>query len=141
MKVSTKGRYGLRAILDIGTYSATDFVSIKNISEREEISENYLEQLMMPLKKAKLVKSNRGMKGGYQLGRDAADISVGDVLRALEGDLYPVNCAERLEKEGCLVADNCVTKNVWARLYQAINEVVDNITLADLIQEKREQEQ
>lgn len=87
MKISTKGRYGLRAFIDLACYGAEEPVSISSISARQEISERYLEQLMAKLKKAGLVKSIRGAGGGYRLAKDAAEVSVGDVLRALEGDL------------------------------------------------------
>ena len=93
MKISTKGRYGLRAFIDLACYGAEEPVSISSISARQEISERYLEQLMAKLKKAGLVKSIRGAGGGYRLAKDAAEVSVGDVLRALEGDLEPATCA------------------------------------------------
>ena len=92
MKLSTKGRYGLRAIIDLARYSETEPVSISSIAARQEISERYLEQLVALMKKAGLVKSIRGASGGYVLARPAAEISVGDVLRALEGSLEPVKC-------------------------------------------------
>ena len=93
MKLSTKGRYGLRALIDLAQYSGEAPVSITSISDRQNISERYLEQLMSMLKKGDLVKSLRGAGGGYVLARDAADISVGDILRALEGSLDPVECS------------------------------------------------
>ena len=99
MKLSTKGRYGLRALIDLAQYSAETPVSITSISARQNLSERYLEQLMSMLKKAGLVKSVRGAGGGYVLAKDMAEISVGDVLRALEGSLEPVECAG-LEPDG-----------------------------------------
>ena len=93
MKLSTKGRYGLRALIDLAQYSEETPVSITSISKRQDISERYLEQLMSMLKKAGIVKSIRGANGGYILARDAKEISVGEVLRALEGSLEPVECA------------------------------------------------
>lgn len=93
MKLSTKGRYGLRALIDLAQYSAEAPVSITSISARQDLSERYLEQLMSMLKKAGLVRSVRGAGGGYVLAKDMAEISVGDVLRALEGSLEPVECA------------------------------------------------
>ena len=93
MKLSTKGRYGLRELIDLAQYSGDAPVSITSISARQDISERYLEQLMSMLKKAGLVSSVRGAGGGYVLAKDIKEISVGDVLRALEGSLEPVDCA------------------------------------------------
>ena len=93
MKLSTKGRYGLRAMIDLARYSENEPVSISSIAARQDISERYLEQLVGLLKKAGLVRSIRGATGGYVLARNSGEISVGDVLRALEGSLEPVKCA------------------------------------------------
>ena len=92
MKLSTKGRYGLRAIVDLAVYSEKESVSISSIARRQNISERYLEQLAGKLKKAGLIMSTRGAQGGYRLARPADEISVGDVLRALEGNLEAVEC-------------------------------------------------
>ena len=107
MKLSTKGRYGLRAMIDLARYSEEEPVSISSIAARQDISERYLEQLVGLLKKAGLVRSIRGATGGYILARSAADISVGDILRALEGSLEPVKCAAFYSDEGCTAADGC----------------------------------
>lgn len=137
MKLSTKGRYGLRALIDLAQYSKDTPVSIMSISARQDISERYLEQLMSMLKKAGLVKSVRGAAGGYILARDVKDISVGDILRALEGSLEPVDCAG-LEPDGeCRSADTCVTKYVWKRINESINRTVDEIRLDQLVEESR----
>lgn len=137
MKLSTKGRYGLRALIDLAKYSEIEPVSISCIAVRQEISERYLEQLMALLKKAGLVRSIRGAGGGYVLNRKAEDISVGDVLRALEGKLEPAECAAFHEEEGCAAADGCVTKYVWKRINESINNTVDEIKLDTLISESR----
>ena len=138
MKLSTKGRYGLRALIDLAQYSGGDTpVSITSISDRHAISERYLEQLMAKLKKAGLVRSVRGAGGGYILAKDIHEISVGDVLRALEGNLDPVECAG-LEPDGeCKAADSCVTKYVWKRINESINRTVDEIRLDQLVEESR----
>lgn len=137
MKLSTKGRYGLRALIDLAQYSKDAPVSIMSISSRQELSERYLEQLMSMLKKAGLVKSIRGAAGGYILTKPADEISVGDVLRALEGSLEPVDCAG-LDPEGnCKAADSCVTKYVWQRINESINRTVDEIMLSQLVEESR----
>ena len=137
MKLSTKGRYGLRALIDLAQYSKDAPVSIMSISARQDISERYLEQLMSMLKKAGLVRSIRGANGGYILAKDVKDISVGDVLRALEGSLEPVEC-QGLEPDGeCKAADSCVTKYVWKRINESISRTVDEIRLDQLVEESR----
>lgn len=137
MKLSTKGRYGLRALIDLAKYSTDDPVSITSISDRQGISERYLEQLMGLLKKSGLVKSIRGAGGGYMLAKDLEDISVGDVLRALEGNLELVDCPGLLPEDGCKSADSCVTKYVWKRINDSINQAVDEIKLDQLVAESR----
>lgn len=137
MKLSTKGRYGLRALIDLAVYSGEGPVSTTSISVRQDLSERYLEQLMSLLKKAGLVKSVRGAGGGYILAREMKDISVGDVLRALEGSLEPVECAG-LEPDGdCKASDSCVTKYVWQRINESISRTVDEISLEQLVEESR----
>ncbi len=136
MKLSTKGRYGLRALIDLARYSEVEPVSINSIAERQGISERYLEQLMAMLKKAGLVKSIRGAGGGYVLAKEQKDISVGDVLRALEGNLNPVECSGFVE-EGCEAAGGCVTKYVWQKINDSINQTVDEIKLNQLVEESK----
>lgn len=137
MKLSTKGRYGLRAIIDLARYSESEPVSISSISARQDISERYLEQLVALLKKAGLVKSIRGASGGYVLAKDVNDISVGDVLRALEGDLELVKCPAFESEGGCRSSGECVTKYVWKRINESINQTVDNMKLAELVNESK----
>ena len=133
MKLSTKGRYGLRALIDLAQYSGEGPVSTTSISARQDLSERYLEQLMSMMKKAGLVRSIRGAGGGYVLAKDMKEISVGDVLRALEGSLEPVECAG-LEPDGeCRAADTCVTKYVWKRINESISRTVDEISLDQLV--------
>lgn len=137
MKLSTKGRYGLRALIDLARYSETEPVSIGSIAERQNLSERYLEQLMSRLKKAGLVRSIRGAGGGYVLAKDAGEISVGDVLRALEGNLNPVECAGFSEDEECAASGGCVTKYVWKRINESINKTVDEIMIDALVEESK----
>lgn len=137
MKLSTKGRYGLRAMIDLARYSEEEPVSISSIASRQDISERYLEQLMGLLRKAGLVKSIRGATGGYVLAKSAGGISVGDVLRALEGSLEPVKCAAFYSEEGCNASDGCVTKYVWQKINDSINETVDKMMLDELVRESR----
>ena len=137
MKLSTKGRYGLRAMIDLARYSEVEPVSINSIAARQNISERYLEQLVALLRKAGLVKSIRGATGGYILAKDAAEISVGDILRALEGSLEPVKCAAFYSEEGCMASDGCVTKYVWQKINDSINETVNQMMLDELVLESK----
>lgn len=140
MKLSTKGRYGLRAVIDLALHDNEDAVALSQIAERQGISMNYLEQLIAKLKKAGIVNGIRGAQGGYKLAQAADKISVGDILRALEGDLSPVDCSEVIGSEGtaaCSNADYCVTKYVWKRISDSINAAVDSIMLSELVDESR----
>ena len=141
MKISTKGRYGLRALIDIAQYSEIEPVPLSSISARQDISERYLEQLMALLKRAGLIKSIRGAGGGYVLAKDVSEISVGDVLRALEGNLEPVECAAFHEEESCEAAGGCVTKYVWKKINESINRTVDEIDLMQLVEESKQIQQ
>ncbi|MEF9942473.1 MAG: Rrf2 family transcriptional regulator [Lachnospiraceae bacterium] len=137
MKLSTKGRYGLRALIDLAQYSEVEPVPISSIASRQGISERYLEQLMAMLKKAGLIQSIRGAGGGYILAKEIKDISVGDVLRALEGNIEPVECAAFHEGEGCEASGGCVTKYVWQKINDSINQTVDEIMLDQLVKESK----
>ena len=137
MKLSTKGKYGLRAMIDLARFSETEPVSIGCIAARQKLSERYLEQLFSLLKKAGLVKSIRGASGGYVLAQDASEISVGDVLRALEGNLEPVRCAAFYSEEGCMASEECVTKYVWQKINDSINKTVNEIKLDELVKESK----
>lgn len=135
MKLSTKGRYGLRALIDLALYSENETVSIQSIARRQNISDSYLEQLMRKLRSAGLIVSVRGAQGGYKLARPANEISVGNVLRALEGSLEAVTCGG--EDNSCQGADLCVTKFVWERINSSIRDTVDSIKLSQLVEESR----
>lgn len=137
MKLSTKGRYGLRALIDLAVHSDTEAVSIQSISARQGISESYLEQLMRLLRKAELVKSVRGAGGGYVLAKSAEQISVGDILRALEGNLDAVTCTAGRTENSCEGADFCVTRFVWQRINESITAAVDSIMLSQLVLESK----
>lgn len=136
MKLSTKGKYGLRAMIDLAQYSEEEVVSINSISVRQGISESYLEQLVAKLRKAGLVKSIRGAQGGYQLAKPSGEISAGDILRALEGNLEAVDCSAFTE-EGCEGAELCVAKYVWQRINESIAKTVDEMMLDQLVEESR----
>lgn len=132
MKISTKGRYGLRLMLDLAVHSDEGLIPLKDISSRQEISEKYLEQIIMLLNRASLVRSVRGSQGGYTLARPAKNITVGDVLRTMEGSLSPVDCVDD-DGINCDMSSFCVTKEVWRKIKEAIENVVDHITLEDLV--------
>lgn len=134
MKISTKGRYGLRAVLDIAMHADSEAVALSSIATRQNISISYLEQLISKLKKAGIVNSIRGSQGGYVLARPAEEISVGDILRCLEGNLNPVECLEILGGS-CAGSDVCVTKFVWKRISDSINQAVDGLMLSELVSE------
>ena len=136
MKLSTKGRYGLRAMIDLADYSEEIPQSIACIAARQSISDSYLEQLMAKLKKAGLITSIRGAQGGYVLAKPSKEISVGDILRALE-DLSPVNCVGLKGEQACGGSDTCVTRNVWKRIDDSIQHAVDSIFLDELVEDNR----
>ena len=142
MRVSTKGRYGLRALVDLAEHEEGKAIPIREISERQNISEQYLEQLFATLRKAELVKSVRGAHGGYMLNREPEDISVADIITTLEGPIAPVDCV--VEDDFCNYIDNCVIHGLWSELADAINGVIENMSLADLrdkaIEEKKKEE-
>lgn len=138
MRISTKGRYGLRAIIDIAANSGNGQIPIKEVSKRQGISDNYLEQIIFPLKKAGIVQSVRGSQGGYFLARPAKDITAGEVLRVLEGDLAPVECLAGGGEPNCDRANACTTLSLWVRLRDAVNEVVDSVSIQDLVDECQE---
>lgn len=141
MKLSTKGRYGVSAMYDIALNCQNGPVSLRSVSERQNISDHYLEQLMGQLRKNGLVKSIRGAQGGYVLGKEAKDITVGDIIRIMEGPIAPVACLlskEENDKNYCAKSPTCVTRNVWARVGESITEVLDGITLADLCKDVQE---
>ena len=139
MKLSTKGKYGLRAFIDLAASGEGQPVSILSIAQRQEISISYLEKLMAMLKKAGLVESVRGVNGGYTVARPMDEISVRDVLRALEGDLAPVECAgiESGQASQCSGSSQCVSKIVWKRINDSINDTVDSIYIGELVRESK----
>lgn len=133
MKISTKGRYALRLMLDLALNDTGETIRIKDIAARQEISEKYLEQIIAVLNKAGFVKSVRGPQGGYRLARKPKDYTVGMILRLTEGSLAPVPCLDDDPNE-CNRQEDCVTIFIWEKLYEAINSVVDGFSLADLVE-------
>ena len=137
MKISTKGRYAVRVMLDLAIHNTGEYIKVKNIAERQEISEKYLEQIIAVLNKAGYVRSVRGAQGGYRLSKDPSEYTVGMILRLTEGNLAPVACLATKENE-CERCDTCETIAVWKQLQDAINSVVDNVTIADLLERQQE---
>jgi len=137
MKVSTKGRYGLRAMIDLALYSGNDSVPLVNIAERQDISKSYLEQVFSALRKAGLVKSIKGSQGGYVLAYDAEDITVGMILRALEGDLSVVPDDEEVITNRI---ESYIRENIWNKIDERVFSFIDNYTLKDIIEDYMEQD-
>ncbi|MBP0954050.1 MAG: Rrf2 family transcriptional regulator [Oscillospiraceae bacterium] len=137
MKISTKGRYALRFMVDLAMCPPGQKVSLKDIASRQEISIKYLEQIVSVLTKAGYVTSVRGNNGGYTLARPPKEYTVGMILRLTEGSLAPVSCLEG-DVNTCPRAETCITLEVWEKLNDAISDVVDNITLADLAEKSED---
>lgn len=135
LRVSTKGRYGLRMMIDIAMNQKEGPVSVRDVAVRQALSDKYLEQIITHANKAGLLNSVRGAGGGYLLSREASDITVGEILRAVEGDLAPVACVMEGEDEAssCDNADGCATFELWRDIKTAVDQVVDNRSLQDLI--------
>ena len=132
MKISTKGRYALRMMLDIAQHDTGEPVRIKDISARQDISLKYLEQIVSVLVRANYLRSIRGPQGGYRLTKRPEEYGVGDILRLTEGSLSPVECLST-DRNECPRADSCVTLRIWKELDEAIRSVVDKYTLEDLL--------
>lgn len=132
MKLSTKGRYGLMAMFELALEYGNGPISLKTIAQKQELSDNYLEQLFSVLRRDKLINSVRGSQGGYMLSRHPRDIRVGDILRSLEGNLAPATCVDE-DAIDCCKDENCATKLVLMKIKNSIDKVVDSITLEDMI--------
>ncbi|MBQ4530729.1 MAG: Rrf2 family transcriptional regulator [Lachnospiraceae bacterium] len=133
MRISTKGRYALRLMIDLAINHNGEMVRIKDIAERQHISEKYLEQIISVLKKAGYVKSFRGAQGGYQLAREPKEYTVGMIFRLTEGNMAPVACLED-ENNQCEKANQCVSLRLWSMMNEAINNVIDHVTLQDMME-------
>lgn len=134
MKVSTKGRYGLRSMIDLAIHSTEGHVALLYIAERQNISINYLEQVFSTLRKAGLVKSVKGAQGGYTLGDSPSRITIGRILRVLEGSLSLVEGSDlKAGMDNSL--QNCIQVNVWDKMTDTLNQIVDSITLEDMVNE------
>lgn len=140
MKISTKGRYAVRVMLDLAFHNTGEYIKVKQIAERQGISEKYLEQIISILNKAGYVKSTRGAQGGYRIAGDPHNYTVGMILRLTEGSLCPVACLED-EVNECERCDTCETLSVWKELHEAINKVVDGVTIGDLLERQMKREE
>ena len=138
LKISTKGRYALRLMVDLAMYGQGQPVSLRDVAQRQQLSDKYLEQIVTPLARAGLVRSVRGAGGGYLLIRRPEDYTVGEILRPLEGDLAPVECAT--DADFCSRSDQCVTVELWQEIHRAVSQVVDRTTLADLVERQRKKQ-
>lgn len=133
LKLSTKGRYGVKAMFELAVNYGQDPMSIKTISERQHISDYYLEQLFSGLRKAGLIKSIRGAQGGYILTRSPGEISIADILNVLEGPIEISECILDGEDTSCTRAHCCSTRLLWKKISDSVNNVIENTTLQDLV--------
>lgn len=134
MKLSTKGRYGARLMMDLALHYGKGPIALKEIAKRQEISEKYLWQLIVPLKIAGLINSTRGPQGGYTLSKEPSEITLRDIINVLDGPLCIVDCVDK--PTICSRSETCVTRNVWAEVSDKISEVLGSITLEDMIKEE-----
>lgn len=138
MRLSTRGRYGLKAMFQLALYYGEGPIALKQIADEQNLSESYLEQLFSALRKEGLIKSVRGAQGGYMLSKEPENITVGEIIRCLEGSIAPSDCV--LESDGftCTNENKCVTKTVWMKIKDSIDNVIDGITLQDMINDNAE---
>ncbi len=133
MKISTKGRYALRMLIDLASHKSEGYVALKTIAERQDISKKYLEQIVPILNRTDILITNRGFQGGYALGRDASSITIGEVLRLTEGSLAPVACMSSSGSINCDRSSTCPTLPIWKGLNEVVNNYLDSITIQDVV--------
>ena len=137
MKISTKGRYALRMMLDLAEHQNDGYVALKDIAQRQNVSKKYLEQIVPILNKSDILRTNRGFQSGYRLAKTPDKYTVGEILRATEGSLSPVACLDH-EPIECERSGECPTLPVWQGLYKVINEYLDSVTLQDILNQQKE---
>lgn len=137
MRISTKGRYALRMMLDLAEHQNGGYIALKEIADRQQISKKYLEQIVPILNKSDILQTNRGFQGGYKLARTPDKYTVGMILRLTEGSLAPVSCLDQ-EPNQCERSADCATLPVWKGLSKVINDYLDNITLQDLLDQEQQ---
>lgn len=134
MKISTKGQYALEAVVDLALNAKAEHENLQNIAERRNLSKNYLEQIFSSLRREGVVESIRGPQGGYKLKREPKSVTVGEIVRAVEGSLAPVACiADDKDKVDCLRYNECVTRLLWTKIMNVTNNELDAITIQDLL--------
>ena len=136
MKISTKGRYALRMMIDLAEHQGSGYVALKDIAQRQNISKKYLEQIVPAFNKSNILRTSRGFQGGYRLSKTPDKYTVGEILRMTEGDLSPVACLEHKPIE-CSRSAICPTLPIWRGLEQVINEYLDSITLQDILDQQK----
>lgn len=132
MRLSTKGRYGARAMLDLALNSAEGPILLRDIARRQEVSEKYLEHSITALRKAGLVRSVRGARGGYVLAKSPSQIRLSEIMQVLEGSMAPVECVD--DPHICQRAQLCVTRDIWTKIKEAIDDILESITLRDMVE-------
>ncbi len=132
VKISTKGRYALRLVIDLAMHTDDGFVTLKDIAARQNISKKYLEQIVPMLNRSGILKTNRGYQGGYKLARSPENCTVGEILKVTEGDLAPVSCLEN-EVNECPRAGECMTLFIWEELHKRTTDYLNSITVKDVI--------
>lgn len=137
MRISTKGRYAIRLMVDLAENDTGEYIALKDVSHRQNISVKYLEQIVRQLSNSGFLKSIRGPQGGYRLAKSPKEYTVGDVLRITEGSMAPVTCLDD-ESNQCSYYTQCPTIDIWKGLYDKINEYIDGITLEDIVNRHRE---
>ena len=137
MKISTKGRYALRMLLDLAEHKNDGYIALKDIAARQNISKKYLEQIIPVLNKSDILNANRGYQGGYKLAKSPEKYTVGDILRLTEGSIAPVACLDHNPIE-CDRCDDCITLPIWKGLHKVISDYLDSVTLQDKKKKKKE---
>ncbi|MHC1722569.1 MAG: Rrf2 family transcriptional regulator [Aminipila sp.] len=137
MKVSTKGRYSLRLMIDLAEHNTGEYITLKDISQRQNISTKYLEQIVSQLCKSGYLNSVRGPQGGYKLAKAPSEYTIGDILRITEGSFAPTTCLQDKENQ-CEMYGECSTISFWEGLYDVINKYIDSFTLEDIVEQHKE---
>ena len=139
MKISTKGRYALQMLLDLAENRDKGFIALKEIAERQNISKQYLEQIITIINNSKILRANRGKQGGYMLAKEPSKITVGHILRITEGSLSSTTCLEN-DVNNCEISDSCKTLYIWKELNKVIAGYLDSVTLQDILNKYQEQQ-
>ena len=138
MRLSTKGRYGARAMLDLALNFGKEPVLLRDIARRQEVSEKYLEHSISALRKAGLVRSIRGARGGYVLAKPPSEIRLSKIMEVLEGSMAPVDCVD--DARVCHRVNLCVTRDIWAKMKEAVDNILESITLQDMVEQQKKKE-